>query len=201
MPAAMTVSLLVGTLRTLAHFTNSPSEILAAMHQRMLARSQGGFTTCLVLRASPDCTLTFANAGHLAPYLRGTEVEMVNGLPLGLAEQHCYPETAFVLPENAQLMLVTDGVVEARARSGELLGLRSRCGAIHTDGRIDRPCGSSFWTGRRHYRSDLVAQSSLRPAHCRSFSAEPDSFGQSLRDFFHKNPVGFIAFSSPPCLV
>jgi serine phosphatase RsbU (regulator of sigma subunit) len=39
MPAAMTVSLLVGTARTLAHFTQSPGEILTAMNQRMLARS------------------------------------------------------------------------------------------------------------------------------------------------------------------
>ena len=122
MPAAMTVSLLVGTLRTLAHFTHSPSEILDAMNQRMLARSKGGFTTCLVLRAAPDYTLTVANAGHLAPYLQGTEVEISNGLPLGLAEQSAYPETALTLPENAQLTLLTDGVVEARARTGELLG-------------------------------------------------------------------------------
>ena len=122
MPAAMTVSLLVGTLRTLAHFTNSPSEILHAMNRRMLARSQGGFTTCLVLSAAPDFTLTIANAGHLAPYLRGTEVETINGLPLGLAEESTYSETSLKLPENAQLTLVTDGVVEARTRTGELLG-------------------------------------------------------------------------------
>jgi len=122
MPAAMTVSLLVGTLRTLAHFTHSPSEILDAMNQRMLARSQGGFTTCLVLRVAPDSTLTVANAGHLAPYLEGTEMEIDNGLPLGLAEKTVYPETVHTLPENAQLTLVTDGVVEARARNGELLG-------------------------------------------------------------------------------
>jgi serine phosphatase RsbU (regulator of sigma subunit) len=50
MPAAMTVSLLVGTVRTLAHYTQSPGEILKAMNQRMFGRSQGGFTTCLVLR-------------------------------------------------------------------------------------------------------------------------------------------------------
>ena len=50
MPAAMTVSLLVGTLRTLAHYTQSPGEILAAMNQRMLGRANGGFTTCLALR-------------------------------------------------------------------------------------------------------------------------------------------------------
>lgn len=122
MPAAMTVSLLVGTLRTLAHFTHSPSEILDAMNQRMLTRSQGGFTTCLILRAAPDYTLTFANAGHIAPYLRGAEVEISNGLPLGLAGESAYPETALTLPENAQLTLVTDGVVEARTRTGELLG-------------------------------------------------------------------------------
>ena len=122
MPAAMTVSLLVGTFRTLAHFTHSPSEILDAMNQRMLARSQGGFTTCLVLHASPDYTLTVANAGHLAPYLQGAEVEIINGLPLGLTKESVYPETRLKLPENAQLTLLTDGVVEARARTGELLG-------------------------------------------------------------------------------
>ena len=122
MPAAMTVSLLVGTLRTLAHYTQSPSEILDAMNRRMLARSKGGFTTCLVLRVAPDCTLTLANAGHLAPYLQGAELEVINGLPLGLAEESVYAETALTLPEDAQLTLVTDGVVEARARTGELLG-------------------------------------------------------------------------------
>ena len=122
MPAAMTVALLVGTLRSLAHFTQSPTEILDAMNQRMLARSKGGFTTCLVLRVAPDYTLTVANAGHLAPYLQGTELEVINGLPLGLSEESVYPETVLTLPEDAQLTLVTDGVVEARARTGELLG-------------------------------------------------------------------------------
>jgi Stage II sporulation protein E (SpoIIE) len=122
MAAAMTVSLLVGTLRTLAHYTQSPAEILASMNQRMLARSQGGFTTCLVLRVAEDCTLTVANAGHLAPYLEGVELQLENGLPLGLVAESVYPETIFQLPEDAQLTLVTDGVVEARDRTGELLG-------------------------------------------------------------------------------
>jgi serine phosphatase RsbU (regulator of sigma subunit) len=122
MPAAMTVSLLVGTLRTLAHYTQSPAAILEAMNQRMLARSQGGFTTCLVLRVAADSTITIANAGHIAPYLEGKEVEIENGLPLGLAAESVYPETALKLPFNAQLTLMTDGVVEARSRSGDLLG-------------------------------------------------------------------------------
>jgi hypothetical protein len=131
MPAAMTVSLLVGTLRTLAHYSHSPSEILASMNQRMLARGQGGFTTCLVLRIAEDGTLTAANAGHLAPYLQGEELQLENGLPLGLAAESVYPETTFQFPENTQLTLVTDGVVEARARTGELLGFE-RAAALST---------------------------------------------------------------------
>jgi hypothetical protein len=122
MPAAMTVSLLVGTLRTLAHYTQSPGEILAAMNQRMLGRSRGGFTTCLVLLAAPDGTVTVANGGHISPYLNGRELPLENGLPLGLAAESTYLESTFHQEENEQITLVTDGVVEARAASGELFG-------------------------------------------------------------------------------
>jgi hypothetical protein len=122
MPAAMTVSLLVGTVRTLAHFTQSPGEILAAMNQRMLARSSGGFTTCLVLRADPGGKLTIANAGHLAPYLAGDELPLDNGLPLGLEPEISYPESTFQLAPGQQLTLLSDGVVEARDKSGKLFG-------------------------------------------------------------------------------
>jgi sigma-B regulation protein RsbU (phosphoserine phosphatase) len=122
MPAAMTVSLLVGTFRTLAHYTEKPSEILASMNRRMLARSQGGFTTCIVLRINAKGSLTVANAGHLAPYLAGREVAVENGLPLGITADTDYPEVSVQLPVGAQLTLYTDGVVEARARSGELFG-------------------------------------------------------------------------------
>jgi len=122
MPAAMTVSLLVGTVRTLAHFTSSPAAILAAMNQRMLGRMRHGFTTCLVLRVDPDGTLTIANAGHLSPYINGREVPIENGLPLGLVEGSAYPECTAQLENGATLTLMTDGVVEARARNGELFG-------------------------------------------------------------------------------
>jgi hypothetical protein len=141
MPAAMTVSLLVGTLRTLAYYTQSPGEILTAMNRRMLARSQGGFTTCLVLRLDFSGALTIANAGHIAPYLDGHEVEVENGLPLGLAESAAYPEINIQLAPETQLTLLTDGVVEARNGRGELLG--SACGPVL------RP-------GGRHHRSHAL---------------------------------------------
>jgi hypothetical protein len=122
MPAAMTVSLLVGTVRTLAHYTQSPREILEAMNQRMLGRTRSGFTTCLILHVDRDGAGTIANAGHLAPYIDGTEVEVENGLPLGLAEGATYPETTFQLAPDGRLTLMTDGVVEARNGTGELFG-------------------------------------------------------------------------------
>jgi serine phosphatase RsbU (regulator of sigma subunit) len=131
MPAAMTVSLLVGTLRTLAHYTQSPSEILAAMNQRMLARSHGGFTTCLVLSCDADGKLTIANAGHIAPYVAGKELPLENGLPLGLAANTAYPECCFQLAPDHQLTLLTDGVVEARNQAGALLGF-DRSAALST---------------------------------------------------------------------
>jgi len=124
MPAAMTVSLLVGTVRTLAHYTQSPGEILTAMNYRMLSRSAGGFTTCLVVRVDRDGRLTVANAGHLAPYINGRELPLKNGLPLGLEAKTTYPESTFALAANEQLTLLTDGVVEARGRTGELFGFQ-----------------------------------------------------------------------------
>jgi serine phosphatase RsbU (regulator of sigma subunit) len=122
MPAAMTVSLLVGTFRTLAHYSESPAEILAAMNTRMLARSHGGFTTCLVLLADAKGTVTIANAGHIAPYVAGKELSLESGLPLGLAADSRYVESKFQLREGQQLTLVTDGVVEARDKRGALFG-------------------------------------------------------------------------------
>jgi hypothetical protein len=122
MPAAMTVSLLVGTIRTLARFTSEPGEILAEMNDRLVGRSSGGFTTCLVLKADVEGKVTLANAGHLAPYRNGVELEIEGGLPLGLLAQSSYEETSFMLERAEQLTLMTDGVVEARGERGELFG-------------------------------------------------------------------------------
>jgi hypothetical protein len=137
MPAAMAVSLLVGTVRTLAHYTQSPGEILTAMNQRMLGRSKDGFTTCLVLRLDPDGSATVANAGHLAPYLGNTEVSVESGLPLGLAAQAEYAESSFHLDTGGEITLLTDGVAEARAKTGELFGFeRTASIAIHPAAKI-----------------------------------------------------------------
>jgi hypothetical protein len=132
MPAAMTVSQLVGTVLTLAQYTTSPREILESMNTRMLARRGGGFTTCLILRADADGTVTIANAGHLSPYINGIEASVETSLPLGVSAQSHYPETTVQLSEKTQLTLLTDGVVEARSKTGELFSF-DRTASIATE--------------------------------------------------------------------
>jgi hypothetical protein len=122
MPAAMTVSLLVGTLRAEARHTHSPAELLTAMNIRMMGRSQGGFTTCLIVRVDADGKATAANAGHLPPYLNGQETAVTNSLPLGLSMGAKYGESSFQMERGDRLTLITDGVVEARNATGELFG-------------------------------------------------------------------------------
>jgi len=66
MPAAMTVSLLVGTLRTLAHYyTEALARFSPPLNQRMLgARTTAGIHYLPVLTVSSAGILTAANARH-----------------------------------------------------------------------------------------------------------------------------------------
>ena len=120
---AMNVFLLVGALQTLVQHTHDPGKILAAMNQRLQGRSNGGFTTCLILRVDPDGAVTLANAGHIPPYMDGREQILDYGLPLGLVKDAFYNESTLVLGSGHQLTLVTDGVPEATdPTTGELFG-------------------------------------------------------------------------------
>jgi hypothetical protein len=112
LPAAMTVSLLVGAIRTLAEQTQSPAEILTSLNRRLWGRSTG-FATCLALALTADGTLTYANAGHLNPYLDGAELPTDPNLPLGLIADTAYEEASVRLGPAQHLTLLTDGVLEA----------------------------------------------------------------------------------------
>lgn len=120
--AAMTVALIVGTLRTLADATRSPAAILAGLNRRLLGRTQGGFATCIVMRIDGSGTVTLSNAGHLSPFRDGVEWEVPASLPLGLTAEAEYEEVRTSLREAETLTLITDGVLEARNREGELYG-------------------------------------------------------------------------------
>ena len=73
-----------------------------------------------------------ANAGHLAPYLDGREIELDGGLPLGITGNAAYIEKTIMLQAGSQLTLLTDGVVEARSAAGELFGFERTAEIAHS---------------------------------------------------------------------
>ncbi len=63
-----------------------------------------------------------ASAGHLPPYLNSQEILLPGGLPLGAIPENTYDEVSLYLHPGDRLLLLSDGVVEARKSSGELFG-------------------------------------------------------------------------------
>ena len=120
--AAMTVSLIVGAIRTLAKFAPQPAQMLAEINQRLHGRLQGGFATCIVLLLKPDGTCIVSSAGHPAPFLNDRELELPGALPLGLDSTASYHQVPLQLREGDHFSLYTDGLLEARSSSGELYG-------------------------------------------------------------------------------
>jgi hypothetical protein len=122
LPAAMLVSVLVGAIRGVADYTTDPAELIANLNERLVGRAGGGFSTALVARISADGHVLAANAGHLSPYLDGTEIELPGALPLGVESGSRYVTTEFHLDPGSRLTFYSDGVVEAQSAKGELFG-------------------------------------------------------------------------------
>lgn len=120
--AAMIVSMIVGILSTVSGYTEEPAEILDELNRRLCGRVYEGFVTCLVLRLGDEGRIAIANAGHLPPFVHGAELRVQESLPLGLSLNQAYEEAAVQLNRGEALVLLTDGVVEARNPQGELLG-------------------------------------------------------------------------------
>jgi serine phosphatase RsbU (regulator of sigma subunit) len=96
--------------------------LLDSLNNRVIGRSNGGFTTCLAAHISVQGTLTIANAGHLPPYLNGSEITVPGSLPLGLVADARYEASTFKLDPGDRLTFVSDGVPESQNKSGTLFG-------------------------------------------------------------------------------
>jgi len=129
--AAMHVSMLVGVIRTVALETNDPAIVLGKLHDRLVGRTSG-ISTALAAHVSAKGLVTIANAGHLSPYLDGSEIALPGALPLGISEGGTYTSVRFELPFGSRLTFYSDGVVEAQNKAGELFGF-DRGRAISTE--------------------------------------------------------------------
>jgi len=129
--AAMTGALAIGALRTLAAEGLSPDELLTRLNRQIVDAQNGGFITCLCLRVAADGAISFANAGHIPPFLNGHELAVDGSLPLGTIACNSFPVFRLGLSPGDSLTLITDGVIEAQNPSGELFGFE-RTAAIST---------------------------------------------------------------------
>ncbi len=120
--AAMAVSLIIGMIRALAASDKTPAELMSGMNRRLCGRLQGGFATCILMRVDPGGRCSIASAGHLPPFLNGKEIALPPALPLGLSSGTVYEEVALNFRAGDHFALYTDGLLEARSRSGELFG-------------------------------------------------------------------------------
>lgn len=125
--AAMTAAVILGAAQRREE--ESPAALLRHLNLVMANMRVSGFATCLCAEISASCALTLANAGHLAPYRNGQELSTLNAFPLGVAPEAEYAETTFQLVPGDSLTFLSDGVVEARNRAGELFGF-DRAAAI-----------------------------------------------------------------------
>ena len=124
--AAMRVAMILGVLHHQS--SHDPGEILYGLNNALMMQGQLGFTTACCIRVSVTGEYTLANAGHIAPYLSGRELETPPALPLGLVPQQSYELVHGRLTSGERLVLLSDGVPEARSHTGELYGFERLSG-------------------------------------------------------------------------
>jgi GAF domain-containing protein len=118
--AAMRVAMILGALRRETSY--DPCDILAGLNNILISQGQLGFTTACCVRIALSGEYTIANAGHVSPYLSGRELSTPSALPLGLVPDQVYASVRGSLAASERLVLLSDGVLEARAPDGELYG-------------------------------------------------------------------------------
>ena len=121
MQAGMLVAVIVGAIRNAAQYHSDPLTLLNSLNDQLSDRG-GAIATCLILRITADGEVTLANAGHLAPYLNGVEIQMEGALPLGMLSGAEFTVMHFQLAPGDTLMLMSDGVAEAQDEHKKLFG-------------------------------------------------------------------------------
>ncbi|MEU5211659.1 PP2C family protein-serine/threonine phosphatase [Streptomyces sp. NPDC020742] len=134
MGAVSAVSVLLGAFREAAEVEAELPALADRMERALLRESEQtseenrleGFITALLCEVRPGADgVRLLDCGHPAPYLcRGSEVRALDagepGLPLGMGALGAGRPvaTAAPFPVGSTLLLVTDGVTEARDRAG-----------------------------------------------------------------------------------
>lgn len=126
-PAALVMARTHSILRAEASRSDSPGEILARANALLVPEMPPRmFVTCLFAILEPETgRMVMANAGHNLPYIRTDDgvIELrATGMPLGLMPDIRYEETEGIIAPGSNVLLYSDGLVEAHDVNQEMYG-------------------------------------------------------------------------------
>lgn len=126
-PAALIMATTRSILRSAAHQSGSPGEVLRLVNELLVPEMPPKmFATCLYAVLDPATgRLRYANAGHNPPchWTREGVTELwATGMPLGLMPGMQYEENETTLAPGDSLLLYSDGLVEAHNAYREMFG-------------------------------------------------------------------------------
>ncbi len=126
-PAALVMARTHSVLRAEASRSDSPGVILARANDLLVPEMPARmFVTCLFAILEPETgRIVLANAGHNLPYVRtdaGVIELRATGMPLGLMPGIVYEETEGVIDPGSNVLLYSDGLVEAHDPQSQMYG-------------------------------------------------------------------------------
>lgn len=144
--AALFMAKLQATVRAIAPSIHSLSELGARVNEIFCRDGlPGRFASLVYVELSSDEAVRVVNAGHLPPHLvtaRGIEELEKGGPAIGLTARARYVETETSMSPGDVLVIVSDGVTEARNEVGAFFGDdRLHRLLAHASGRTAREVG------------------------------------------------------------
>ena len=181
-PAALVMARTHSILRAEASRSSSPGEILSRANDLLVPEMPAKmFVTCLFAVLDPATGhIVLANAGHNLPFVRSgdtvTEIR-ATGMPLGLMPGIRYEETEDDLGPDSNILLYSDGLIEAHDGGREMFGFDRLREALRIDDAgsdlLDRLLETlRTFTGTEHEQEDDITMVTLRRS---AGVADPDA--------------------------
>lgn len=173
-PAALVMARTHSILRAEASRSTSPADILSRANDLLVPEMPPKmFVTCLFAVLDPATgRIVIANAGHNLPFIRtGDEVTELRatGMPLGLLPGIRYDEVEGEIAPDSNVLLYSDGLVEAHDEGREMFGFDRLREALRIDDAgselLDRLLETlNAFTGTEHEQEDDITLVTLRRA-------------------------------------
>jgi phosphoserine phosphatase RsbU/P len=144
-PAAIYAALVSGILRSHAPIEPGPAEMLRAVNFSLGERRIEGQFVSLIYAVWDDRnrSLKIANSGLPRPlYVHDGKIEVIEatGLPLGLFDDAEYDEFTFKAKPGDMFVFFSDGIMDARNRTGDMFGRHRTEAVISSCAEISADC-------------------------------------------------------------